>query len=136
MKSKIPVPELGQIWKLSDINNDGILNFGEFCVAMKLIRIRVQNLPIPAVLPNELKNFAAVNQNLPNNHSQIGFQNNTVGQIQRVQTGVPRGNAMQSQLQVQPQVNKNLTQVSDANNLNSLNNNAGSSNELSSINLR
>ncbi|KRY21826.1 Actin cytoskeleton-regulatory complex protein PAN1, partial [Trichinella patagoniensis] len=52
LKSKLTRSELGRIWKLADVNEDGYLNLDEFCVAMHLVVRRVKgNFPIPESLP-------------------------------------------------------------------------------------
>ncbi|KRZ08065.1 RalBP1-associated Eps domain-containing protein 2, partial [Trichinella zimbabwensis] len=52
LKSKLSRSELGRIWKLADVNEDGYLNLDEFCVAMHLVVRRVKgNFPIPESLP-------------------------------------------------------------------------------------
>lgn len=105
MLSKIPPPELGKIWQLVDITNDGILNFGEFCAAMKLIRLKVQfnstngmnGSNIPDTLPNTLLMFIKNNQNLDSSLSGLSslsdvssLSTNPSSQIiQRTQTGMP-----------------------------------------------
>ena len=38
MGSKLPMPILGKIWDLSDIDRDGLLDRYEFTVAMHLVR--------------------------------------------------------------------------------------------------
>ena len=38
MGSKLPMPILGKIWDLSDIDRDGMLDRYEFTVAMHLVR--------------------------------------------------------------------------------------------------
>ncbi|XP_011405599.1 PREDICTED: ralBP1-associated Eps domain-containing protein 1-like [Amphimedon queenslandica] len=55
MKSNLPVSELSRIWKLSDINKDGQLNFDEFIIAMKLVLMRRKGHDIPSVLPEALR---------------------------------------------------------------------------------
>ncbi|CDW56867.1 EF-hand 4 domain containing protein [Trichuris trichiura] len=52
LKSQLPRDELGKVWKLADVNEDGYLNLDEFCVAMHLIVRRVKgHFPIPSSLP-------------------------------------------------------------------------------------
>ncbi|PZC76431.1 hypothetical protein B5X24_HaOG204670 [Helicoverpa armigera] len=50
-KSHLPVPDLRKIWQLSDINKDGMLTLEEFSIAMHLIVLRRNNIPVPDVLP-------------------------------------------------------------------------------------
>ncbi len=54
MGSKLPMPILGKIWDLSDVDRDGCLDRYEFTVAMHLVYRRLQGDPIPDVLPLEL----------------------------------------------------------------------------------
>ena len=95
MQSKIPPNELGQIWGLVDLEHNGVLNFGQFCAAMKLIRLKVQNKAtngaqgsqIPTSLPPPLLNFIRSNPNMGANSSSFPAQNRT--EISRIQTGLP-----------------------------------------------
>ncbi|XP_038222410.1 ralBP1-associated Eps domain-containing protein 1 isoform X3 [Zerene cesonia] len=50
-KSRLPVPDLRKIWQLSDITKDGMLTLEEFSIAMHLIVLRRNNIPVPDVLP-------------------------------------------------------------------------------------
>lgn len=54
--------ELSQIWRLSDVGEDGQLCLGEFVCAMHLTYRRWQGVPLPKSLPQEL---LAIAQNLP-----------------------------------------------------------------------
>ncbi len=54
MGSKLPMPILGKIWDLSDVDRDGCLDRYEFTVAMHLVYRRLQGDNIPDVLPLEL----------------------------------------------------------------------------------
>ncbi|KAF5400984.1 RalBP1-associated Eps domain-containing protein 2 [Paragonimus heterotremus] len=49
--SKLPNTELSDIWELSDADCDGQLTLGEFCVAMHLVVLRRNGVPIPRILP-------------------------------------------------------------------------------------
>ncbi|CAH8569247.1 unnamed protein product [Heterobilharzia americana] len=49
--SKLPSLELSKIWELSDLDRDGQLTLGEFCVAMHLVVYRLNGVPIPNTLP-------------------------------------------------------------------------------------
>ena len=48
IKSKLPNNVLGKIWKLSDVDKDGMLDADEFALAMHLINIKLdgENLKI------------------------------------------------------------------------------------------
>lgn len=54
VKSKLPNSVLGKIWKLSDIDKDGMLDADEFALAMHLINIKLEGHEIPLELPNHL----------------------------------------------------------------------------------
>ena len=41
IKSKLPNNVLGKIWKLSDVDKDGMLDADEFCLAMHLMNIKL-----------------------------------------------------------------------------------------------
>ena len=55
MKSNLDVAKLGQIWCLSDIDQDGLLTEHEFTVAMHLTYKALAGTPLPDQLPVELK---------------------------------------------------------------------------------
>ncbi|XP_046969450.1 ralBP1-associated Eps domain-containing protein 1 [Vanessa cardui] len=50
-KSRLSVPDLRKIWQLSDITKDGMLTLEEFSIAMHLIVLRRNDIPVPDVLP-------------------------------------------------------------------------------------
>jgi len=54
VKSKLPSKELGKIWRLSDINQDGLLDDEEFALAMHLIHVKIEGHQIPEELPSHL----------------------------------------------------------------------------------
>jgi len=54
VKSKLPSKELGKIWRLSDIDGDGLLDDEEFALAMHLIHIKIGGHQIPEELPSHL----------------------------------------------------------------------------------
>lgn len=54
IKSKLPNSVLGKIWKLSDVDKDGMLDSDEFALAMHLIRIKIDDNPLPDDLPDHL----------------------------------------------------------------------------------
>ena len=54
MGSKLPMPVLGKVWDLSDVDRDGFLDRYEFTVAMHLVFRALQGDQIPDELPNEL----------------------------------------------------------------------------------
>ncbi|EUD66233.1 hypothetical protein C922_03428 [Plasmodium inui San Antonio 1] len=58
--SNLSICELMQIWSVSDMDNDGFLNFEQFCVMNKMVEVRKEkeiNIPlsIPADLLNSIK---------------------------------------------------------------------------------
>ncbi|XP_076662098.1 RALBP1 associated Eps domain containing isoform X2 [Halictus rubicundus] len=55
-KSGLPFPELSRIWRLADITRDGALSLEEFLVAMHLVVLRRNHVPLPNVLPLPLLN--------------------------------------------------------------------------------
>ena len=56
VKSKLPNSALGKIWKLADIDKDGMLDADEFALAMHLIQIKLSpnHNEIPVELPEHL----------------------------------------------------------------------------------
>ncbi|KAH9483528.1 Actin cytoskeleton-regulatory complex protein pan1 [Psilocybe cubensis] len=52
--SGLPKDDLARIWTLADINDRGKLNIAEFHVAMGLIYRRLNGMPVPDQLPQEL----------------------------------------------------------------------------------
>ncbi|XP_043473535.1 ralBP1-associated Eps domain-containing protein 1 isoform X2 [Leptopilina heterotoma] len=53
-KSRLPVAELRRIWQLADVTRDGALSLQEFYVAMHLVVLRRNHIPLPDVLPTTL----------------------------------------------------------------------------------
>ena len=60
LRSELPNEELSRIWQLSDIDNDLKLTFGEFCIAMKLVRNRKKGFPLPQTIPPSI--FTSLSQ--------------------------------------------------------------------------
>lgn len=54
LKSKLPNSVLGKVWKLSDIDKDGMLDSDEFALAMHLINIKLDGNDLPTDLPDHL----------------------------------------------------------------------------------
>lgn len=54
IKSKLPNNVLGKIWKLSDVDRDGMLDSDEFALAMHLMNIKLDGNDLPAELPTHL----------------------------------------------------------------------------------
>ncbi|XP_077537785.1 putative achaete scute target 1 [Haemaphysalis longicornis] len=54
VKSKLPNSVLGKVWKLSDLDKDGMLDADEFALAMHLISVKVAGHDLPAELPEHL----------------------------------------------------------------------------------
>jgi hypothetical protein len=54
IKSKLPNSVLGKIWKLADIDKDGMLDKDEWALARYLVKIKLEGSEIPSDLPNHL----------------------------------------------------------------------------------
>lgn len=54
VKSKLPNSVLGKVWKLSDIDKDGMLDIDEFALSMHLINVKLDGHDLPAALPEHL----------------------------------------------------------------------------------
>lgn len=54
VKSKLPNSILGKIWKLSDIDRDGMLDAEEFALAMHLVGLKLEGHELPTDLPSHL----------------------------------------------------------------------------------
>ncbi|KAL5009291.1 hypothetical protein ScPMuIL_014872 [Solemya velum] len=54
VRSKLPNSVLGRIWKLSDIDKDGLLDADEWALANYLIELKLQGHDIPSELPEHL----------------------------------------------------------------------------------
>ena len=54
VKSRLPNSALGKVWKLADIDKDGMLDIEEFSLAMHLIQIKAEGHDIPNELPDHL----------------------------------------------------------------------------------
>lgn len=54
VKSKLPNTVLGKIWKLADVDKDGLLDDEEFALANHLIKIKLEGHELPAELPGHL----------------------------------------------------------------------------------
>ena len=54
IKSKLPNNVLGKIWKLSDVDKDGMLDADEFCLAMHLMNVKLDGHDLPTDLPAHL----------------------------------------------------------------------------------
>ena len=54
MKSNLPKVVLGKIWKLSDVDKDGMLDADEFCLAMHLMNVKLDGHDLPTDLPAHL----------------------------------------------------------------------------------
>lgn len=53
-RSKLPFQQLGKIWKLADVDQDGMLNIEEFALAKYLIQLRIDGHELPGTLPEHL----------------------------------------------------------------------------------
>lgn len=54
VKSRLPNTILGKVWKLSDIDHDGMLDADEFALAMYLINLKLDGHDLPNDLPPHL----------------------------------------------------------------------------------
>lgn len=54
VKSKLPNSVLSKVWKLADVDKDGMLDEEEFALAMHLINIKIDGNDLPAELPTHL----------------------------------------------------------------------------------
>lgn len=54
LKTKLPNSVLNKIWKLADIDDDGLLDSDEFALAMYLIKMKLEGFELPAALPEHL----------------------------------------------------------------------------------
>lgn len=54
LKSKLPNSVLGKVWKLADVDKDGMLDADEFALAMHLINIKLDGNDLPPELPVHL----------------------------------------------------------------------------------
>ena len=54
-KSKLPNSVLNKVWRLADIDEDGLLDRDEFCLAMYLIGVKLKDYDLPDSLPDHLR---------------------------------------------------------------------------------
>nr|XP_023011882.1 EH domain-containing protein 3-like [Leptinotarsa decemlineata] len=54
VKSKLPNSVLSKVWKLADVDKDGMLDNEEFALAMHLINIKIDGNDLPSELPDHL----------------------------------------------------------------------------------
>ena len=54
VKSKLPRNALGKIWKLADVDKDGMLDVDEFSLAMHLVSVKQDGHDLPSELPEHL----------------------------------------------------------------------------------
>jgi EH domain-containing protein 3 len=54
VRSKLPNSVLGKIWKLADIDKDGMLDDEEFALANHLIKVKLEGHELPNELPTHL----------------------------------------------------------------------------------
>lgn len=54
LKTKLPNSVLSKIWKLSDVDDDGVLDSDEFALALYLIKIKLEGAELPSTLPKHL----------------------------------------------------------------------------------
>lgn len=54
LKTKFPNSVLSKIWKLADVDKDGLLDSDEFALAMYLVKIKLEGCELPTTLPHHL----------------------------------------------------------------------------------
>jgi hypothetical protein len=54
MKSQLPSSVLGKIYRLADVDQDGLLDTDEFALMMHLISIKLNGYDLPSSLPSHL----------------------------------------------------------------------------------
>ncbi|XP_065353382.1 EH domain-containing protein 3 [Cloeon dipterum] len=54
IKSKLPNTVLGKVWKLADVDKDGMMDADEFALAMHLINVKLDGHDLPSELPTHL----------------------------------------------------------------------------------
>lgn len=54
VKSRLPNPVLAKIWRLADVDQDGMLDAEEFALSMHLINIKLDGFDLPDDLPSHL----------------------------------------------------------------------------------
>jgi hypothetical protein len=59
VKSNLPQTVLAQIWSLADMDRDGQLNLGEFCLAMHFVFMKLRGRELPLCVPDTM--IAALN---------------------------------------------------------------------------
>ncbi|KAK2582098.1 hypothetical protein KPH14_002798 [Odynerus spinipes] len=96
LRSQLPPPVLGQIWSLSDTDADGKMDINEFCIACKLITLKLRGFEIPNTLPpsliQSLKSAPIVGNNavsLTNGAATMPPQNNIASLVNLAGPGVP-----------------------------------------------
>ncbi|XP_043682833.1 intersectin-1 isoform X8 [Vespula pensylvanica] len=94
LRSELPPVVLGQIWTLSDTDADGKMDINEFCIACKLITLKLQGFEIPKTLPpsliQSLKSVSTTGNNavgLTNGAATIPTQNNIASLVNLGGTG-------------------------------------------------
>lgn len=77
IKSKLPNNVLGRIWKLSDIDKDGMLDIDEWALSQHLIKVKLDGHELPNTLPDHL--VPPSKRHLANNGSPSGGLYPTIG---------------------------------------------------------
>lgn len=54
VKSRLPNPVLAKVWRLADVDQDGMLDADEFALSMHLINIKLDGFDLPDDLPDHL----------------------------------------------------------------------------------
>ena len=54
VRSRLPNSILGKVWKLADVDKDGMLDADEWALANHLIKIKLEGHELPVILPDHL----------------------------------------------------------------------------------
>ena len=54
IKSRLPNPVLAKVWRLADVDGDGMLDADEFALSMHLINVKLEGYDLPDELPEHL----------------------------------------------------------------------------------
>uniref|UniRef100_A0A3B4W8I1 EH domain-containing protein n=1 Tax=Seriola lalandi dorsalis TaxID=1841481 RepID=A0A3B4W8I1_SERLL len=73
LKSKLPNTVLGKIWKLADVDKDGLLDDEEFALANHLIKVKLEGHELPPTLPDHLSNEKHEQHHPPSSCESPGF---------------------------------------------------------------
>lgn len=80
LKTKLPNSVLSKVWKLADVDEDGLLDRDEFALDMYLVKIKLEGAELPASLPEHLIPPSKRNESLPNETIGLSAPNSSVEQ--------------------------------------------------------